>query len=181
MDLKEEKKLVEEAQKDLKLFCKLYDLYYPRIFGYILKRVADLEIAQDVTSETFLKSFNNLKKFKWKGVPFSAWLYRIASNEIANYFRKRKYRTVSLDKIPELSSVANPEADFLLAEKELKNQKDFLELHEKISKLPLAYQEVIVLRFFEKKKVKEIAEILGKKEGTIKSLIHRAIEKLRKQ
>jgi len=59
-------------------------------------------------------------------------------------------------------------------------EKDFLILHEKIKKLPNIYQDIIVLKFFEKKKGKEIAEILGKKEGTVKSLVHRAIEKLRK-
>lgn len=179
MDLEEEKKLVENAKKDIEAFCQLYDLYYPRIFGYILKRVANLEIAQDVASETFLKSMGNIQKFKWKGISFASWLYRIASNEIANHFRKSKYRKVSLDKIPSLVATSNPAEDFIRAESELKKQKEFLELHQKISQLPILYQEVIVLRFFEKKKIKEISEILGKREGTVKSLLHRGLKKLK--
>jgi len=175
----EEKELVERAKGDSESFGKLYDKYYSRIFGYILKRVANLEIAQDICSETFLKVLKNLRKFRWKGVSFSSWLYRIANNEIANYFRKKEYKAVSLEKIPEPISINNPEIEFIKAEEELKKHEDFLKIQEEISKLEIKYQEVITLRFFEKKQIKEIAEILEKKEGTIKSLLHRGLEKLR--
>jgi len=179
MNLELEKEMVRRAQKEPGAFSELYEYNYSKIFGYVLKRVANLEIAQDITSEIFLKSLKNIKKFKWKNVSFSSWLYKIASNEIANYFRKKEYKAVSLEKITEPSISSNQLQDFIEAEEKLKRQKDFLELHQKITKLPLLYQEVIVLRFFEKKKIGEIAEILGKREGTIKSLIHRGLEKLR--
>ena len=179
MDLNEEKELVKRAKKDPEAFGKLYDQYYSQIFGYILKRVANLEIAQDVCSETFLKALKNLWKFRWKNISFSFWLYRIANNEIANYFRRNKYKPVSLDKVPEPIAVHNPETEILEAEQELKKHQDFLKIQEKITKFPIKYQEVITLRFFEKKKIKEICEILGKKEGTIKSLLHRGLEKLK--
>jgi len=183
MNPNDEKDLIKKAQKEPEVFGKLYDKYYPQIFGYILKRVADLEIAQDITSETFFKALKNLWKFRWKNISFSAWLYRIANNEIANYFRKNKKYSISLDKLKEKGfepiSLHNPETEFLKAQEELKKHQDFLKIQEKISQLPIKYQEVIILRFFEKKKVKEIAEILGKKEGTIKSLLHRGLEKLK--
>jgi len=179
MDLNEEKELIKQAQKDPEVFAKLYDEYYPKIFGYILKRVANFEIVQDIASETFFKALKKLWQFRWRNISFSAWLYRIANNEIANYFRRNKYKPVSLDKVPEPIAVHNPEAEILEAEQELKKYQDFLKIQEKISKLPIKYQEVITLRFFEKKKIKEICEILGKKEGTVKSLLHRGIEKLR--
>ena len=179
MDLKEEKELVKKAKKDPEIFSQLYDRYYSQIFGYILKRVANLEIAQDITSETFFKALKKLWQFRWRNISFSAWLYRIASNEIANYYRKNKYKPVSLKKIPEPLAVHNPEAEILEAEQELKKHQDFLIIQEKISKLPTKYQEVITLRFFEKKQIKEIAEILGKKEGTIKSLFSKELEKLK--
>ena len=179
MDLNEEKELIKQAQKDPEVFAKLYDEYYPKIFGYILKRVANFEIVQDIASETFFKALKKLWQFRWRNISFSAWLYRIANNEIANYFRKNKYKPVSLDKVPEPIAVHNPEAEILEAEQELKKYQDFLKIQEKISKLPIKYQEVITLRFFEKKKIKEICEILGKKEGMVKSLLHRGIEKLR--
>ena len=183
MDPNEEKELIKRAQKEPEAFAKLYDKYYLQIFGYILKRVANLEIAQDITSETFFKALKNLWKFRWKNIPFSAWLYRIANNEIANYFRKNKKHSISLDKLKEKGfepiSLHNPEAEVLKAQEELKKHQDFLKIQEKISQLPIKYQEVITLRFFEKKKIKEISEILGKKEGTIKSLLHRGLEKLK--
>lgn len=175
----DEKKQIERAKKNAEAFGKLYDKYYSQIFGYILKRVANLEIAQDVTSETFLKALRNLWQFRWRNVPFSCWLYRIANNEIVNYFRKRKGGWVSLEKISEPMSSSNPQVEFLEAEDELKKHRDFLMAQEKISKLDIKYQEVISLRFFEQKQIKEIAEILGKKEGTIKSLLHRGLEKLK--
>jgi len=178
-ELKKEKDLVKRAQKDPAAFSQLYEENYSKIFGYILKRTADVELAQDITSETFTKCLKNIKKFKWQGVPFSCWLYRIASNEIASYFRKNKYRAVSFEKIAEPISSSNPSLEFIEAEEQIKKQADFLKINKKISQLPSIYQEVIVLRFFEKKKIKEISQILGKKEGTVKSLLHRGLEKLR--
>lgn len=180
MDLESERELVRQAQREPEAFSKLYELNYSKIFGYVLKRVANLELAQDITSETFLKSLQNIKKFKWRNISFSSWLYRIASNEIANYFRKNKYKAVSFEKISEPISLSNPLQEIVEAEEKLKEQKDFLEIYQKISKLPNIYQEVIVLKFLEKKKIKEISEILGKREGTVKSLLHRGLEKLRK-
>jgi RNA polymerase sigma-70 factor (ECF subfamily) len=183
MDLKKEKELVKEAQKDPEVFAKLFDQYYPKIFGYILKRVANLEIAQDITSETFFKALKKLWQFRWRNIAFSAWLYRIANNEIANYYRKNRY-LVSLEILRdeqgfEPVALSNPETEFLEAQEKLKQHQDFLKIQEKISQLSIRYQEVITLKFFEKKKMKEIAEILGKKEGTIKSLLHRGLEKLK--
>ncbi|MCD6550128.1 sigma-70 family RNA polymerase sigma factor, partial [bacterium] len=101
MSLDDEKDLIKKAQKEPEAFGKFYDKYYPQIFGYILKRVVDLEIAQDITSETFFKALKNLWKFRWKNISFCAWLYRIANNEIANYFRKNKKYSISLDELEE--------------------------------------------------------------------------------
>jgi len=179
MDLNEEKELVKKAKKDPEAFGKLYNKYYSQVFGYILKRVANLDIAQDICSETFLKALKNLWKFRWKNISFSFWLYRIANNEIANFFRKGKHKLVSLEKIAEPIDGRNPEIELIEAENRLKMHQDFLKIQEKISELEIKYQEVITLRFFEKKKIKEIAEILGKREGTIKSLLHRGLERLK--
>jgi RNA polymerase sigma-70 factor (ECF subfamily) len=184
MDLSEEKDLVRQAQKSPDAFARLYDQYYPKIFGYVLRRSANIEAAQDITSETFLKALGKLWQFRWRNVPFSSWLYKIATNEVNQYFRKVEYRkTVSLEELQErgleLLSSHDPEGELIEAQEELKQHQDFLEIQAKIVQLPGKYQEVITLRFFEKKQIKEIAEILGKREGTIKSLLHRAVEKLR--
>jgi len=184
MDLSEEEELVNRAQKDPDAFAKLYDQYYPRIFGYVLRRSANLEAAQDITSETFLKALGKLWQFQWRNVSFSSWLYKIATNEINQYFRKAEYKkSVSLEELQErgfeLLSPHDPESELIEAQEKLKQHQDFLEIQGKIARLPAKYQEVIALRFFEKKQINEIAEVLGKREGTIKSLLHRAVEKLR--
>lgn len=179
MDLDSEKELVKRAKKDPAVFSELYEYNYSKIFGYILNRVANVEVAQDITSETFFKCLKNINKFQWQNVPFSCWLYRIASNEISNYFRKGKYRPTCLENIAELASLSTPYDSVLEAERQLDSKKDAVKLRKEIAKLSWKYQEVISLKFFEKKKIEEICLILGKKEGTVKSLIHRGLEKLK--
>ena len=184
MDLSEEKELVRQAQKAPDAFAQLYDQYYPKIFGYVMRRTANLEAAQDITSETFFNALRKLWQFQWRNISFSSWLYKIATNEINQYFRKAEYKkSISLEELQEqgfeLISSHDPESELIEAQEELKQHQDFLEIQEKIVRLPAKYQEVIALRFFEQKQIKEIGEILGKKEGTIKSLLHRAVEKLR--
>jgi len=184
MDLSEEKELVRQAQKAPDAFAKLYDQYYPKIFGYILRRTANLEAAQDITSETFFKALRKLWQFQWRNISFSSWLHKIAANEINQYFRKAQYKkSISLEELQEQGfepiSPHNPESELIEAQEKLEQHQDFLEIQGKIVRLPDKYQEVVALRFFEQKQIKEISEILGKKEGTIKSLLHRAVEKLR--
>ena len=184
MDLSEEKELVRQAQKAPDAFAKLYDQYYPKIFGYVLRRTANLEAAQDITSETFFNALRKLWQFRWRNISFSSWLYKIATNEINQYFRKAEYKkSLSLEELQEQGfepiSSHDPESELIEAQEKLKQHQDFLEIQGKIVRLSAKYQEVITLRFFEQKQIKEIAEILGKKEGTIKSLLYRAVEKLR--
>ena len=182
MDLEQEKGLVERAKNNTEAFGELYDRYYSQILGYVLRRTASIEIAQDVTSEVFFKALKNVRQFHWRGTPFSSWLYRIAAHEIANHFRKNKQEQFCLKEVYNSISISNPsaETELLEAEAELKRHEEFLALHQNISKLPVKYQEVITLRFFENKQIKEIGETLGKREGTVKSLLHRGLEKLRK-
>lgn len=178
-DLEEEKQLVERAKSDPEAFSILYERYYSPIFSYILKRTANIETAEDITSIVFLKVLKNIWRFQWEGISFSSWIYRIATNEIANFYRKKK-KIIFLEEIKELRSNSDPLGEILRAQEELERNEEFLDLHRKISQLPVKYQEVIYLRYFENKKIKEICEILGKREGTVKSLLHRAIKKLRK-
>jgi RNA polymerase sigma-70 factor (ECF subfamily) len=180
MDLEQEKALVQKSQEDNEAFGELYDEYYTRIFNYTLRRTTSIPVAQDVTSEVFLKALKNIKQFHFRGVPFSSWLYRIATNEVANYFRNNKHKNCDLEEVANSSKIADqsPEAEILEAEEESQRNEKFLILQKSITMLPIKYQEVITLRFFENKQVKEISEILGKREGTIKSLLHRGLEKL---
>ena len=178
VDLEQEKQLVEKAKGDANAFGSLYDLYYPNIFGYVLRRTANIRVTEDITSEVFFKALKNITKFNWRGVPFSAWLYRIATNEIASYFRHGSKNQVPWGDIAEsnLDSIPSAEEELLEAEAELKRHEQYIALHDIIHKLDIKYQEVITLRFFENKQIHEISQILGKKEGTIKSLLHRGLK-----
>jgi RNA polymerase sigma-70 factor (ECF subfamily) len=187
MDVSEQGKLVERARHDREAFGQLYDQFYSQILGYVLRRVANIETAQDITSEVFFKALKNLGRYQSRdNVPFSSWLYRIATNQVNDHFRSknRKHTVVSLEEASDTgdtisTSSSSVEAEVLQAEEELRRQEEFLILHESISKLPIKYQEVITLRYFEDKQEKEIAQILGRPQGTVKSLLHRGLRKLR--
>jgi len=178
-ELKSEEELVRRAQHSKDAFGELYEIYYQRIFNFALKRTANVQLSLDVTSVTFLKALNQIKKYRWRDVPFGAWLYRIASNEVNDYYRKEGSKTVRIEQISELADTSDYADEINHAEEELNRHEEFLLLHRKIAELPEMYQEVITLKFFEKKKIREIVKILGKKEGTIKSLLHRGLEKLK--
>jgi RNA polymerase sigma-70 factor (ECF subfamily) len=176
--------LVKLAQNgDKQAFGALYDIYYNKIIRFTFHRTGSVQIAADITSETFLKILKNINKFVFQDIPFSAWVYRIASNETANYFRQKK--SYSLNKMIELGfepeDAKNLEDEFVLEQEKIDKNNAFIKAVGKIKSLPIHYQEVISLRFFEKKKTREIADILGKNEGTIKSLLSRGLDKLRNE
>ncbi len=181
MDVTRERALIEDAKSDPQAFGVLYDAYYTKILGYILRRTANVQAAEDITSEVFFAALRNISKFRWQGVPFSAWLYRIANNKTANYFTRNRNNHIYLDDISELELGSSPsiEEEIFKAEAEIKKHEQYLALQENIRKLDIKYQEVISLRFFENKQLSEISAILGKREGTVKSLLHRGLEKLR--
>jgi len=181
VDLEQERELVERARHDAESFGQLYDQNYGRIFGYVLRRTASVTVAQDVTSDVFFKAMKNLGRLHWQGVPFSAWLYRIASREIANHYRKTGREAAHvMQPTRDGEPKGNPlSVEVAQAEDILIRHEEYLSLHETITRLPLKYQEVITLRFFEDRRIKEIAQIMGKREGTVKSLLHRGLERMR--
>jgi len=184
MNREEEYIILKQIQKDPKQFGVLFDKYYNPIFNYILRRVADYDTSRDIASVTFLKAYLHIQSFVWKNIPISTWLYRIAINEINFHFRKRKNFTIPLDPLLNHNDfdVIDTE-DYLnekdLHDKELQAHGEYLKVQRCLTKLDLKYQEVLSLRYFEKKSLKEISEILDKKEGTIKSLLSRGTEKLK--
>ncbi len=184
MTLKEEKRIIQRAKKDPQLFAPLFDEYYPKIFGYIHRRVLDFELAKDISSEVFYKAFKNLGKFRWKGISISAWLYRIAGNEINYYFRRNRYDIRVFSELIRENGIdwidsQTASAEKMAVQEQMENYVDFRLIQSKLKLLSVKYQEVITLRYFENKNIREICEILGKKEGTIKSLLSRGLEKLR--
>jgi RNA polymerase sigma-70 factor, ECF subfamily len=181
MNTTQEKELVEKAKRDIQAFGTLYEEYYGKVFGYSLIRTGEIAVAQDITSEVFFKALKTIGRFHWKDIPFSAWLYHIANNEIANYYRSNGHGQVLVERISEtfLEECDAPEAEVEEAETKLRRYQDFLAARQKIAQLPLKYQEVISLRFFENKHLGEISSILGKKESSVKTLLYRGLARLK--
>ncbi|HXL57329.1 MAG TPA: RNA polymerase sigma factor [Chitinophagaceae bacterium] len=182
MTPEEEKNLLQQIKSNPNCFGVVFDNYYKSIFNYIFKRIADYDISRDIAAETFLKAYLNIQSFSWKNISLSSWLYRIATNEINYYFRKQKYMVSQLKGFSNFNFLFNNEeylTEKQLFEKELELHSEFLKVQQALRKLNIKYQEVLSLRYFEKKSINEIADILGKKEGTVKSLLSRGTEKLR--
>ena len=181
MDAEKEKKLVEASKKDASAFGALFEEYYPKILKYTVYRTGNAEVARDVTSETFFKALKNIGQFRWMGASFSSWLYRIASNEVNMYFRHRKYEPSSLDAAlednPNLNTPSKQEleSEVMEAQSLIERNREYMKIKEELLKLPVIYQEALTLRFFQEMKISEIAGVLHKKDGTVKSLISRGL------
>ena len=113
-----EKKLLEEIRKDPKKFSELYDIYFDKIFNYVFRRTTDFHMARDITSEVFIKVYLNLWKFQWRKISIGAWIYRIATNEVNQFFRNKKYRTNNLLDLDIHSFLLIPDPASLESEKQ---------------------------------------------------------------
>jgi RNA polymerase sigma-70 factor (ECF subfamily) len=165
-------------------FSQLFKLYYKPIFGYILRRTGDFDESADIAANTFFKAFRHINNFTYKGISIKVWLYRIATNEMNQYFRYKQKQNSFLSKVEfdNKKMFGNfLSEDRKELEMELQKHEQFLFVLKHLKTLSVKYQEVISLRYFEGKENKEIAEILNINEGTLKSLISRGLEKLRKK
>ena len=180
-----EEQLIKEIKENPDRFGLVYDKHYQKIFNYCFKRTKDFNASKDIVSETFLKAFIKIDRFRWKGISLQSWLYKIATNEINLHYRSKKYRPELLNEIGGSPEVKSSQPDLLkekeIAEQEMDSHEEFIKVQNEIAKLPFKYQEVITLKYFEKLKIKEISIILGKPEGTIKSLLSRGINLLKQQ
>lgn len=172
----DEKDLIEAAQKDPLAFGVLYERYVDRIYNYIFHRVGNVCDAEDLTSRTFFRAFSHLADYRDQGYPFSAWLYRIAHNLVANWHRDRSRRPlIALDEIVARSlSEQHPEVV-------TEARATVRLLREVIRTLDPTRQELLVLKFAEGLSNAEIGKILGRSEGAIKSLYHRTLLQLREE
>ena len=165
-------------------FADVFEDNYEIIYRYLYRRFADEDVAADLASITFIKAHQAYDRFE-PTKPVLHWLYRIAGNELKMYFRAHKRHIESLDKLLEDGvELADPQSmteDIIAAEDWVDRHRQFLEAQRLLLALPQKYQEVIMLRFIEKRSIAEIASILGKKEGTVKSILSRGLKKLRTQ
>lgn len=164
----DERLLIEAAQQDPTRFAELYENNFHRVYAFIARRVRDRAEAEDLTAEVFHQALSNLGRFEWRGVPFAAWLLRIAANTLAD----RWQRASRVQEIPaETLESAEPRAD-----QEVERRAMLFQL---VERLPDDQRLVIVKRFVEQKSVREIAQELGRSEGAVKQLQFRALQNLR--
>lgn len=171
--LEEEHGWISRAQKDPEKFGPLYQKYYEQIFRYIYQRMDDQELALDVTSQVFMKALKNIKKYEYRGLPLSSWLYRIAKSELHQAFRDQKaMRTVNIETVHLTDMVLEMEE-----EQNLENRDKLFKVLKNLNEKDL---QLIELRYFEKRSYREIGEILELTENNAKVKSFRALEKLKK-
>ena len=171
-EIRDEYNILEKSRKDSRAFGLLYEKYYDKIFYFIYRQTEDEDVTADLCSQTFLNALNNVEKFEFRGLPVSAWFYRIAANEVNKFYKKKKAsRVFSIEelRVKELVELANFDWDEEMIQKLLQHLKE----------LPTEMLEVLELRFFEDKDFKEIAFILNITESGAKMRTYRAIDKLR--
>lgn len=169
-----EEEVIKKSQANPADFKPLYEQYFRKIFLFILHRVGDKEITADLCSQVFLKALTNISRYSFKGLPFSAWLYRIAINECNDLFRKQKrVRMVILD-----DQIANSLYEEIVNNKETKE--------ERMEKLTAAFERLkpdelhlIELRYMENRPFTEVADILGITENNAKVRTYRILDKMR--
>lgn len=164
----DERLLIEAAQQDPSRFAELYEKNFQRVYAFIARRVHDRAEAEDLTAEVFHQALSNLGRFEWRGVPFAAWLLRIAANTLADRWQ-RAART------PEVQTETLEEPG---VEEEVERRTMLFQL---VDRLPLDQRLVVIRRFVDQKSVKEIAQELRRTEGAVKQLQFRALQNLRGQ
>lgn len=171
-DILNEEEQIRLAKKDPARFDMLYNRYHGQLFLFILKRVETETEAADITSQVFLKALLNLSRYRFQGVPFASWLYRIARNEISRMFSSRRITAVV--------SIESTGICEMIAEMEEKEEEE--KYNDILKTLKILHEEeleLIELRFFEKRPFKEIGEILGITENNAKVKTYRVLDKLK--
>ena len=168
-----ERKQIEAAKQDRQAFRPIYEKYYEGVFRFVYKRTADSDLTADITSQIFLKAMSRLDGYEFRGIPFSAWLYRIASNEVVQHFRRNaKDRVVYVDEV--ISDEIVEEVDHL--DFEVKREL----LSQALKELDEDRLILIEMRFFEKRSFQEIGEILDMTANNAKVKTYRSIDQLKK-
>jgi RNA polymerase sigma-70 factor (ECF subfamily) len=166
--LADERLLIEAAQHDPSRFAELYESNFHRVYAFIARRVHDRMEAEDLTAEVFHQALSNIARFEWRGVPFAAWLLRIAANTLAD-----RWQRVSRNQEVQADVLEDTEAE---TEEDVERRVILSQL---VDRLPADQRLVIVRRFIDQKSVREIAHELGRTEGAVKQLQFRGLQGLR--
>ncbi|MBI1960910.1 MAG: sigma-70 family RNA polymerase sigma factor [Candidatus Liptonbacteria bacterium] len=171
----DEKQLILDAMRGggAEPFGVLYDRHHQRIYRYVYLKVTNREEAEDLTHQVFLSAWQNLKTYRFQGLPFSSWLYRIARNKIIDYYRTRQtHETLEHAETLLVSASKNPadRADDVFAMERVRAA---------IRRLPADQQDVVIMRFVSDMPYRDVAAAIGKTEGAVKVIQHRALKKLK--
>ena len=176
LDYNEEDILSRASLGDRDAFGQLYERYVERIFNYVYYRTGNVHDAEDLTARVFQRAMKHIVNYTDRGVPFSAWLYRIAHNLVANWHRDRsRKQEIPLDDLPILPTKGDH------PEKNLVRSQEQDALLKMIRTLPAERQNLLILKFVENMSNAEIGAIMGRSEGAVKSLYHRTLLALRDQ
>ncbi|MDP3948811.1 MAG: sigma-70 family RNA polymerase sigma factor [bacterium] len=168
-------KIIENAVRGkASAFGLLYDHYQPKIYRFVLIKVGRREDAEDLTHQVFINAWQNISNYKDLGFPFSSWLYRIARNQVIDSYRTKKPE-ISLDEVDEESFAA-----LGINEKNIDDKIQIELVMKALKELKEDYQDILVMRFVEDLSVRETAVAVGKSEGAVKLMQHRAIKELKK-
>ena len=170
-ELEQERAQIEAAQRDRAAFTPLYERYVDQIYAYVLSLTRNKEEAEDVTAATFAKAIEELPRFEWRGVPYSAWLYRVATNLVTR--ERRRPGWVELDSY-RAADVADP-AD--VAERLDRDE----EVRRAVAALPGDQRQVVMLRFGGDMSCREVGDVMGRSEGAVKLLTFRALTAMRRR
>ncbi|MGC8828008.1 MAG: sigma-70 family RNA polymerase sigma factor [Anaerolineae bacterium] len=172
----DEAELIERAARDPQAFGELYERYVDRIYNYIYHRVGHAQEAEDLTSRTFQRALQHIGRYEDHGAPFSAWLYRIAHNLVANWYRDTSRRKeIALDEL--YTSHRRSDDPY----REVIRREEIETVRELVRQLSPDRQMVLILKHSEHLSNAEIAQVLGRTEGAIKSLYHRTLQTLREE
>ena len=175
--MQDEQGLVARAQQhDAEAFAQLYERYFEKIYRYIALKIGDRLEAEDMTQQVFLKALKSIGSFKWQAVPFSAWLYRIAHNQIVDFLRRKSRRQTG----PLEDAALHIEDPGGNLQEMAETNCDLERLAAATEKLTSAQREVIALRFTSELPIADVARIMGKSEGAVKSLQFSAVQALRR-
>jgi RNA polymerase sigma-70 factor (ECF subfamily) len=173
----DERRRIEAAQRDPRRFADLYEANFEGVYAYIVRRVGDRHEAEDLTADVFHQALRNIGKFEWRGVPFAAWLYRIAANEIADRAKDRGRDARATQDARATHLEIDPPGDPKgTCYEEIENRA---RLFRTVDALPAEQRRVIMMRFAEERSIREIAHQLRRSEGAVKQLQFRGLQNLR--
>jgi len=175
----EEKDLIERVKRNKEAFLEIYDRHFQRIYNYAYHRTLNHADAEEITSQTFLAALEKIQGFEYRSIPLAIWLYKIASNAIADLYRKGGRTVEFTEGCParypfEGAAATEPEAVVL-------GRSEKKQLADQLKNLPQLQQQALILRYIQNLSYKEIAQIMDKSEGSVKQLLHRGLTCLRER